>query len=127
MFDTEGFHLDIPTGWIPAEVDPAEAMRGLEHVLLAVTPAVVAYDPFDLDAASQGLTVFVYDSFGGGIGLSRSGFTRFCELAALGREVIATCTCLAGCPSCVFLSRRPDGNSGVSKEGALAILSLLAD
>jgi DEAD/DEAH box helicase domain-containing protein len=127
VFETEGFHLDIPLNWIPEGVDSSEAMRALEHVLLAVTPAVVACDPFDLDASSHGLTVFVYDSFGGGIGLSRSGFTRFGEVAPLGMEVVATCPCLTGCPSCVFLSRRPDGNSNVSKDGALAVLSLLAE
>lgn len=68
VFETEGLHIDIPTSWVPGGVDPSEAMRGVEHVLLAVTPAVVACDPFDIDAASQGLTVFVYDSFGGGSG-----------------------------------------------------------
>ncbi len=30
-----------------------------------------------------------------------------------------------GCPSCVMLSRRPDGNKGLSKSGAIAVLESL--
>ena len=127
IFETEGLHIDIPPEWIMAGADPSESLRGLEHVLLAITPAVVACDPHDLEASSHGSTVFVYDSFGAGIGLSRVGFSRFDELAQLGLDVISSCACEEGCPSCVFLSRRPDGNSGVSKKGAAALLRLLAD
>lgn len=126
-FVTEGMHIELDPAWTTGgSWAPQDAVKGLEHVLLSLAPVVVACDPYDIDATSDGLTVYLYDSFGGGIGITRAAFDRLKEVADYGVRLVETCGCEAGCPSCVLLSRRPDGNSGVSKAGALQVLRGLA-
>lgn len=124
-FVSDGLYLQVPQHWIPSGTDPDGAIRAVEHVMLSVAPVLVACDPYDLDTSSDRTGIYLYDSFGGGLRLSEPLFNRFGELVALAYEVVATCPCDDGCPSCVMLSRRPDGNSGLSKSGALALLEHL--
>jgi len=126
-FVTEGMHLHLDPDWVTdQEWAPNEAVKGLEHVLLALAPVVVACDPYDIDATSDGSTVFLYDSFGGGIGITKIAFERLAEIVAYGVRLVENCACVSGCPSCVLLSRRPDGNKDVSKPGALNLLRRVA-
>jgi len=46
-------------------------------------------------------TVFLYDNFPGGVGLSEPLWRRQTELLARARELVAACDCRAGCPACV--------------------------
>ena len=46
-------------------------------------------------------TVFLYDNFPGGVGLSEPLWRRQAELLARARELVAACDCSAGCPACV--------------------------
>ena len=63
--------------------------------------------------------VFVYDNYPGGIGFSEPLYRMHRELVAGTRELIATCPCESGCPSCVG----PLGQVGpFAKRVALAIL-----
>lgn len=126
IFATEGFYLHLDLSSLDHEQRDG-ALRALEHVLLAMSPAVVAVDPFDFDATTQGSTIYLYDAFGGGLGISRVAFERFDEIVGLGLDAVSTCPCLSGCPSCIMLSRRPDGNRDLSKQGAIGLLRQLAD
>jgi DEAD/DEAH box helicase domain-containing protein len=126
-FVTEGMHLHLELSWLTGGPwAPNDAVKGLEHVLLSLAPVVVACDPYDIDATSDSTTVFLYDSFGGGIGVTRVAFERLEEIVGYGVRLVEACPCQQGCPSCVYLSRRPDGNRDVSKAGALHLLSCLA-
>lgn len=63
--------------------------------------------------------VILYDTIPGGIGLARGAFERWDEILASAREVISSCTCTTGCPSCVG----PAGEEGYGgKQEALALL-----
>lgn len=122
-FNTVGLHLTLPPTWLDAVAgDPEETIRAVEHLLLSLAPTVVACDPYDLEASSDGTTIYVYDSFGGDLGLSRPAFDRFAEVARYAVETVERCACESGCPSCVMLARRPDGNRDLSKLGAVSIL-----
>ena len=126
-FVTEGMYIHLDPAWTTGEPwAPQEAVKGFEHVLLSLAPVVVACDPYDIDATTENFTVYLYDSFGGGIGITRVAFDRLHEVVHYGLRLVESCSCDAGCPSCVLLSRRPDGNSGVSKAGALRVLRGLA-
>jgi DEAD/DEAH box helicase domain-containing protein len=46
-------------------------------------------------------TVYLYDNYPGGIGLSEPLWHRQRELLQRARELVAACDCLAGCPACV--------------------------
>ena len=125
-FRTDGLYLRVETS-VLGDLPHDGSIRALEHVLLSVAPALIACDPYDVDSTSTRSEVFVYDSFGGGIGLTRPAFDRLDDLLRLALGVVEGCSCATGCPSCVMLSRRPDGNDDLSKDGAIVLLrSLLA-
>ncbi len=69
--------------------------------------------------------VFVYDQYPGGIGFSEPLFGMHATLVDQTRELIATCPCESGCPSCVG----PLGQVGpLAKRVAVAILDgLMSD
>jgi DEAD/DEAH box helicase domain-containing protein len=46
-------------------------------------------------------TIYLYDNFPGGVGLSEPLFRRQAELVRLARTLIEACDCPAGCPACV--------------------------
>ena len=123
-FATDGLYLQVDTS-VVGELPHDGSVRALEHLLLAVAPALVACDPYDIDSTSTQNELFLYDSFGGELGLTRASFDRLDELIGLAQQVVASCTCDTGCPSCVMLSRRPDGNKDLSKAGAALLLGSL--
>ena len=68
-------------------------------------------------------TLYLYDAYPGGIGLSEPLFHLHDLLIRRTRELIASCPCEKGCPSCVG----PAGETGErAKEAALAILDRLS-
>jgi len=126
-FDTEGLHLHLDPEWGSGEFDRAGAVKAVEHLLLSLAPVVVACDPFDIDGNSDQNTLFLYDAFGAGIGITRAVFDRFDEVVSLAIDTVRACPCEKGCPGCIVLSRRPDGNDGLSKRGAELILAVIAE
>ena len=68
--------------------------------------------------------VFVYDNYPGGIGFSEPLFAMHAELLTRTRDLIASCECEHGCPTCVG----PIGDTGpLAKTVAVRILQLLVD
>jgi DEAD/DEAH box helicase domain-containing protein len=66
--------------------------------------------------------VFIYDNYPGGIGFSRPLFAMHATLLSRTHELIASCPCASGCPSCVG----PEGNTGPhAKQVASEILARL--
>jgi DEAD/DEAH box helicase domain-containing protein len=69
-------------------------------------------------------TLYLYDAYPGGIGLSAPLFHMHDLLIRRTRELIASCQCEKGCPSCVG----PAGETGErAKPAALAMLELLSN
>jgi DEAD/DEAH box helicase domain-containing protein len=60
------------------------------------------------EALASKPNVFIYDNYPGGIGFSRPLFEMHDALLARTYDLIATCPCQSGCPSCVG----PEGNTG---------------
>jgi DEAD/DEAH box helicase domain-containing protein len=70
----------------------------------------------------DGVSVFVYDNYPGGIGFSAPLYQMHDELLRSTRHLIADCPCEQGCPGCVG----PVGNTGpLAKTAALRILDLM--
>jgi DEAD/DEAH box helicase domain-containing protein len=66
--------------------------------------------------------IFIYDAYPGGIGFSEPLFSMHHDLLARTRELITTCPCENGCPSCVG----PIGQNGpLAKIVAVRLLDLL--
>jgi DEAD/DEAH box helicase domain-containing protein len=85
--------------------------------------------PMDPAATDQFLpTVYLYDAYPGGIGLSEPLHQRRDDLVGKARALLAGCDCRGGCPACVGPVLAAD-ESSVSPPKALAdqVLALLAE
>ena len=73
-------------------------------------------------------TVFLYDNFPGGVGLSEPLWQRQAELVTRASELVGRCDCAAGCPACVgpVLAAHEGPGMATPKSLALRVLSLLA-
>jgi DEAD/DEAH box helicase domain-containing protein len=73
-------------------------------------------------------TVYLYDNFPGGVGLSEPLWQRQAELVMRAGELVQHCDCRAGCPACVgpVLAAQEQGEGTTPKTLALKVLALLA-
>jgi DEAD/DEAH box helicase domain-containing protein len=83
-------------------------LQGLANVLRHTASVFLMCDPRDLGVAPQvrspqtgGPTIFVYDVFPGGVGLSPRLFGLHDALLGASAELVEGCPCASGCPSCV--------------------------
>lgn len=74
-------------------------------------------------------TVYLYDNFPGGVGLSEPLWLRQAELLQRADELVRRCDCTAGCPACVgpVLAAHEEGKGESPKSLALTVLALLFD
>ena len=71
-------------------------------------------------------TVYLYDNFPGGVGLSEPLFLRRDELVRHAHELISRCECSIGCPACVGpVLALVDGAEHAPKTLAIEVLGLL--
>ncbi|MFH1277949.1 MAG: DEAD/DEAH box helicase [Candidatus Eisenbacteria bacterium] len=90
----------------------AEGLAGVRNLLLVVLPLHSMCDPSNLGGVVESSNlgrpaVFIYDRFPGGLGLSEKGFDTAAEVLAAALELIRSCPCPDGCPSCVGQPRPP--------------------
>ncbi|MDP5274073.1 DEAD/DEAH box helicase [Chengkuizengella axinellae] len=105
------------------------ALLGLSNVLVHIAPLYLMCDPMDIRVVPQVKaihtklpTIFFYDRYPGGVGLSERLYDVHHELIQQAKELIQGCTCLSGCPACVG----PIEEVGLAgKELALELLSTL--
>ncbi|MBS2969360.1 DEAD/DEAH box helicase [Metabacillus sp. KIGAM252] len=104
-----------------------EAIMGMANVFRHIAPLKVMCDPSDLHVVPQVKashnelpTVFLYDRYPGGVGLSKKIFEQFHELVGESHDLIYACPCEHGCPSCI-------GTDGSMDSQKLDTLTLLKD
>jgi DEAD/DEAH box helicase domain-containing protein len=72
-------------------------------------------------------TVFLYDNYPGGIGLSAPLFDLRHEIVSRTIELVQDCGCLSGCPACVGPILASDESKGYApKQAALTVLNLIS-
>jgi DEAD/DEAH box helicase domain-containing protein len=86
-------------------------------------PAQSTADPLAPDEFFEP-NLYLYDAYAGGIGFSEPLFQVAGVLQQKARELIISCPCDQGCPSCIGAE---GANAGHPKGAALAILRLLLD
>ncbi len=108
------------------------SLHAAEHAAIGMLPLLALCDRWDLGGLSTALhpdtgrpTVFIYDGVPGGAGLAERSYRRLPEHLSATRATIATCRCVAGCPSCVQSPKCGNGNEPLDKEGAVRVLDLL--
>ena len=84
------------------------ALAALSHALHNVAPLYLMCDPHDLGRVYEirsphtgTPTVYLYERAPGGVGLAERAFRLHDELITAARDLIASCACEWGCPSCV--------------------------
>ena len=118
---TTSFWLTFPEGFLEplSEYSPAEKQHGvvgLGNVLRTVGSLLLMCDPRDLGVALGSEdqtrsklfepTLYLYDNYPGGIGQSEPLFRLREALLERSRELLSSCPCESGCPSCVGPSGR---------------------
>ena len=83
--------------------------------------------PVDTDRFTP--TVYLYDSYPGGIGLSEPLWRRQHEIVQRARELVDRCDCRAGCPACVgpVLAADEAADTRTPRQLASQVLALLGD
>ncbi len=104
---TTAYWLALPDLPIPRE-EIQGLLIGLSHALEHVASLFLMCDPRDLGRTYEvhsphtgRPTLFLYDSFPGGVGFAERLFRMHPQVLEAARDLIASCPCEAGCPSCV--------------------------
>lgn len=135
-FQTEACWYVIPTERI-GELDLnnyqiAGALHALEHAMIALLPVYAICDRWDLGGVStsehsqNGLpSIFIYDAYSGGIGLTKKGFEVGNDHLQNTRKLIKECPCQLGCPSCIQSPKCGNLNEPLDKNASIKILNLM--
>ncbi len=142
IFTTQALWLAIPQATIDAslaeliagdELATPGALHAAEHALIALLPLYAMCDRWDIGGLStpwhwqtDSASIFIYDAYPGGIGLTRRGYDAFEDLAADALALVADCPCAQGCPSCVQSPKCGNLNEPLSKDGAVRLLQAMA-
>lgn len=104
-------------------------LLGISHVIKHTAPLFVMCDPVDIDVVPQikaihnsKPTIFIYDKYPGGIGLSEKLYDMMTVLMSEAHEMIRRCPCESGCPSCIGIE---EGQTSDIKEKILKLLQYL--
>ena len=88
--------------------DLEQGMIGAAHALKAIIPLYAMCDPADIHAVpqvkaahNQKPTIFIYDRYPGGIGLSEKVYELMTEILSEAKKIVSHCPCKSGCPSCI--------------------------
>jgi DEAD/DEAH box helicase domain-containing protein len=133
--ETQAFWITLPP--LPREARPSfesfgGALHAGEHGLIGLLPLFAMCDRADIGGLSTPVhrqsslpTVFVYDGYPGGVGISRRGYDAFESLARDTLGVITRCPCDKGCPACIQSPKCGNWNEPLSKDGAVSLLRYL--
>ena len=107
-------------------------LQGVENGMLSVAPFHVMCDTYDLGGVTKNMhedtlnaTIFIYDGFEGGVGLTNKAYKLFKDIVKMSYELVRDCDCDNGCPACIYSSQQQSDDKHLNKEGTLIILKHL--
>ena len=138
IFETQALWFTLPkktTQWLgQMTMNFLGGIHAVEHAAISMFPLLVMADRNDIGGLATeyhdqtgAATIFIYDGFPGGVGLSRQAFQMHRELIDLTLESLHRCPCEEGCPSCIQSPKCGNGNRPLDKPLAIQILELLKE
>ena len=129
---------------VPSDVEQAMREQGdfpggihaAEHGMISLFPLELLCDRGDIGGLSTPMhphtgksTIFIYDGYPGGVGLTREGYETVEHLMETTARMIAACDCdeAGGCPSCVQSPHCGNANDPLDKPNARFLLEELLD
>ncbi len=119
------FPMDVPESIGISKDEFGAALNALASAMKQVAPIHVLCDRTDILShaelrapVSELPTVYIYETYPGGVGFSEKLFVNHSRLLEGVIELLSDCTCKAGCPSCVGSALEI---GGAGKAGALML------
>ncbi len=113
-------------------LDLAGGIHAVEHAAIGLLPLFAMCDRWDIGGVSYPhhpetgrATIFIYDGYPGGVGVTEKGFELLDGLLARTLDAIASCPCEAGCPSCIQSPKCGNLNEPLDKRAAVLVLQHL--
>jgi len=107
----------------------AGSLHGAEHALISMFPLLVLCDRFDIGGLSTNYhpqtgkaTIFIYDAYEGGIGLAEKAVEVMDKLVEVTRDMVKSCQCRKGCPTCIYSPKCGNDNKPLHKSGTIFLL-----
>jgi DEAD/DEAH box helicase domain-containing protein len=108
------------------------SLHAAEHAAIGILPVFAMCDRWDIGGLSTNFhphsgepTIFIYDGYPMGAGISDHAFTVARQHLTATRDHVDRCPCAAGCPACVQSPKCGNWNNPLHKRGAIAVLDLL--
>lgn len=121
--------FDLPEGW--KEADLTDSMTSAAYAIQSLVPLFIRCDRNDVHVVPQVKaihtgkpTIFIHDSYPGGIGLSEKIFERWQELLSMTADHVENCSCESGCPICIGAQ---EAGQKENKRRAEELLRVLAE
>jgi DEAD/DEAH box helicase domain-containing protein len=136
--ETRAIWWTLPAGLIDAagvaSKDLPGGIHAAEHCAIGLLPLVATCDRWDIGGVSTPLhedtgltTIFVYDGYEGGAGITERGFRSVERWLHATLERLRDCPCRDGCPSCVQSPKCGNGNEPLDKAAATKLLSAIVE
>ncbi|MCM8803700.1 MAG: DEAD/DEAH box helicase [Candidatus Omnitrophica bacterium] len=135
-FKTQSLWIEIPEKVVyemkEKKFDFPGSIHALEHSMIGIFPLVVTCDRFDIGGYSfpfhqdtEKATIFIYDGYPGGLGITKIGFERIDRIIEIAYQSVLNCKCEMGCPSCIVSPKCGNNNRPLSKSGCLYLYNFL--
>jgi len=116
--------LGLDAGRLPG------ALHAAEHAGIGILPLFAMCDRWDVGgvstpwlAESDAATIVIHDAHPGGAGVAPMAFDAAPRHLAATLEVLRSCPCESGCPSCVQSPKCGNGNEPLDREAAGLLLA----
>jgi DEAD/DEAH box helicase domain-containing protein len=130
---TRAFWYVVPERLLDgAGIDPMAvpgALHAAEHAAIGVLPLFAICDRWDVGGVSTAHqrelgspAIVIYDGYQGGAGVAELGYEAGARHLAATLDVVSSCPCTSGCPSCVQSPKCGNGNDPLDKAAAIALL-----
>lgn len=100
-----------------------KAYHAFEHAIILAAQTIIGASPSDLGGLSYPSGhIIVYDSNPGGSGLSKLLYSNFEVALKRAYKMLTSCSCVDGCPRCIYTPYCGNNNRLLSRKGAIRIL-----